>query len=243
MTQHVAQSLEDGRLCVLVTRPEPSAGRTADHLRDLGFATIVAPLPKIEPLAPRMALDEQHRYVATSANAFLAPPPQGFQFNQTRDFICVGEKTARAGVSWGLPDPTIVAPDVRTLLERTNAAGLKITRWPIAYFAGRDRSPQIEEALDEAAARYQVFETYRAPPIARPFEGIDLAQIDAVLLMSPRAAERFGGAWDSDFSVIALCLSDNVRASLPWVIGRTALVSDQPNFQSLLHSLERLADQ
>ncbi|MEM1366327.1 MAG: uroporphyrinogen-III synthase [Pseudomonadota bacterium] len=232
-----------GPLRVLVTRPEPAASRTARHLCELGFDAVAAPLTEVRPLSPRMALDSGHRALATSANAFLGDPPPFFPFEKIRDFICVGEKTARAGVDWGLPDPSIVAPDAATLIERTREAGLHLSRWPIAYFAGSQRMPFLERAMDADGTHYRVFETYEAPALEKPFDNLDQSCVDVVLLMSPRAGNLFGQGWSRQHRPKLLCMSEAVRESLPVELQPHAAISDEPNFQSLLEALVALADQ
>lgn len=227
----------DRPLQVLVTRPEPSASLTAAHLIDLGFEAKVAPLTSIEPLRPPMLIDGRVRVIATSANAFLADAPQGFAFHHVQDFICVGEKTARAGVDWGLPDPAIVAPDAATLIERAAEAGFELTRWPITYLAGRERSPQIERALGEMGAQYRVFETYCAPAVLDPFLNIEAGQADVALIMSPRAAQLFGERWSQEQVPMLACISPAARDALPDGFLNRSVVSAEPNFQSLLACL------
>ncbi|MEO0496198.1 MAG: uroporphyrinogen-III synthase [Pseudomonadota bacterium] len=231
----------DRPLHVLVTRPEPAASRTAGHLRDLGFEASVAPLTDIQPLRPSIAIEGPHLAVATSANAFLANAPLGFSFHHIRDFICVGERTARAGVDWGLPEPVIVAPDASGLIDRAEDARLELNRWPLAYFAGRERSPKLERSFGQMGAHYRVFETYAAPAISAPFQNIKLKQMDAVLVMSPRAAELFGERWTDDHTPVAVCISPAAKDRLPSPLADLARVSPEPNFQSLLGSLVDLA--
>ncbi|MEO0637036.1 MAG: uroporphyrinogen-III synthase [Pseudomonadota bacterium] len=232
MTGRIGQSFH-----VLITRPEPAASRTAQRLRDLGFETSVAPLTELLPLAPRIALSERCRVIATSANAFMADPPDGFPADLIHDFICVGEQTARASVAWGLPQPSIVAPDAETLIARASEAGIDLKRWPVVYFAGRYRSLTLEEELSRMAAVYEVYETYEARAVPDPFQAVDLGTIHAVLLMSPRAAEQFSAALDEGEQMKSVCISDAARDRLSERLRRLAVVAAEPSFDSMLRCL------
>jgi len=173
---------------VLVTRPQPAAGRTARALAALGHRAIVAPLFTIMPLPWRMPPGSFDAVVLTSANATAASPDALAAAARLKCFA-VGAQTAAAARAAGF---RAVTP----LGGRAEAMFAEIAAMPggprhLLYLAGRRRTnAPVPEPLSVT-----VVETYDAPPLPLdPAAAAAIAQGGAsALLYSERAAIELVG--------------------------------------------------
>src|SRR5438270_14015034 len=86
---------------VLITRPEPGATATADHVRTLGWAPVVAPMLTLEPRRARLpAASGLQAVLVTSASALPALPSV---LHDVRLFA-VGDATAMAARRHGFAE-------------------------------------------------------------------------------------------------------------------------------------------
>jgi uroporphyrinogen-III synthase len=227
---------------ILITRPEPSASRTASMLEALDLTAEAHPLTKITTLElPLVSSEAPYCVMATSKNAFLhgrdvlTPLVQG-----ASRFICVGEGTARAGLDVGLPDALIVAPDAETLFRRLKASGIDRALRRIVYLAGKRRLTTLERAFDETHINLELVEAYDAAEVAAPFSHVEDFRFDAVFLLSARAARLFAKHWEHPHVPVPICISTEVAASLPGDQRERAFVSEDKTLNSMVKSAQTL---
>jgi uroporphyrinogen-III synthase len=209
---------------VLVTRPEPEAGRTAERLRALGCEVLLAPLLHVE-LLPDAALGVGPWQAAalTSANAALAlrQHPRGAELCKLPAYV-VGPRTAAAARAAGFAEVTPADGGVRDLVR------LIATRLPadarLVYLAGEDRSGDLAGDLALAgipvttAVVYRALKAERLPPPV--LAALAAESVDAVLHFSRRSADvyldcaRGAGVLDKALGPSHYCLSRQVAEPL-----------------------------
>ncbi len=181
---------------VLVTRPEPGAGRTAAKLREMGFEPIALPLSETKPLgiASDIVPAVAAAVVVTSANAIRHAPPALIDHVARLPCHAVGRRTAEAARAAGLAQVLEGPGDAIGLADDISE---KRDGEVLIYLCGRERFPGFEERL--AARRVQVrpIETYETVAIDYSDDTV-LARlngkaIDAMLLYSAKAAEAARG--------------------------------------------------
>jgi uroporphyrinogen-III synthase len=164
---------------ILVLRPEPGAGETADRARRLGLDPVVAPLFRIRPMPWSMPEGRFDALLLTSANAArmagtLPPLP----------CYAVGEATAAAATAAGAAKVITGPADGAAALQAAAADG----RTHILHLCGRDHV---------AIARPEITIERRIVYAADAVDGLPAPAAEAigegalVLLHSPRAAACF----------------------------------------------------
>lgn len=237
---------------VLVTRPEPEAGRLAARLRALGLETSIDPLLAIEPcLPPHLDLAGVAALVVTSANAIkaLAAHPDAALAVRLPVYV-VGPATARSARAAGFADVTEGPAKARDL------AALIVARCTppgpgLLHLRGEEVAFDMASALAAAGIGMREVVAYRA--VAAPALGAEIIRrlrdrrLDAVLLMSPRTAEIFvrlvaaGGLIEAATHPLYLCLSQAVAARLSAIANVRTIVPVKPNSEEMLALAARLA--
>jgi uroporphyrinogen-III synthase len=172
---------------VLIPRPEPQAQRLAAELRAEGWAPLIWPLLRIEPLA-RADLTDARAVLFTSANAVAqaaqAPIPA----------LCVGEATARAARAAGFADVRAAEGDAASL-GRLVVASLDPAGGPLAFVRGETVAADLAGALRAAGFDVREQVVYAARPETTVPTEIDAAMreggLRAALFYSPRTAAAF----------------------------------------------------
>jgi uroporphyrinogen-III synthase len=182
---------------LLVTRPEPDAGRTAAALRARGHVVLVAPLLRVEPVehveigpGPFVAL------LVTSANAASAIARHE-RFTQLRALpvFAVGDRSAEAMRALGFADVTSAQGDVGDLAILV-ASRIKPGA-SLLYLAGADRSGDLAGVLSGRGFAVSRAVVYRAVPAGAllPAAVAAMAEgIEGVLHFSRRSAETYVNA-------------------------------------------------
>jgi uroporphyrinogen-III synthase len=210
---------------VVVTRPEPSAGRTADRLMNLGHQPILLPLTRAlhRPEIAETALKKPHAALAlTSAEAARVLSSVDCLSPYLDEVLyAVGEATARAAEEAGFRK-ILKGPGTGSELARLVLADAPIFDAPLLYLAGRPRSASFEEGLRAAKMPLAVAEIYEMIPIAydeNTMNRILEHPVDAVLLYSRENARLFFELMapfaDALSNAQIICLSDNVAAAVP----------------------------
>jgi uroporphyrinogen-III synthase len=162
---------------LLVTRPEPDAGREADALIALGHDPVRAPLLEIEFLSDvPLPLDDAQGVVITSRNTIraLANHPDVDQVLELPVFA-VGEATAWAARQLGFREVTI-GPGT--------GAGLPPL---IRREVHRGKGPLVHIGAEKVAFDSHPVDTLTQEVVSELKSGA----ISGVLLMSPRTARTF----------------------------------------------------
>lgn len=230
------------RLRILVTRPEPSARRTAAQLAAMGHEPVVLPLTQTLslPLGPH-APDNCAAVAITSANALRHAPPALIASLAALPCHAVGEKTAQAARAAGFAHVETGPGDAASLADRIAPV---LAGKALAYLCGRVRFPAFEDRLAAAGVQVHALESYDTVPVAYTeaeiAESLGGAPVDAVLLYSASAAdamlammsrpalsELFAGADH-------LCLSQRVAARLAALDQYHMKVARRPDEAALL---------
>ena len=229
---------------VLVTRPEPSAARTAKALVQLGYEPVVLPLTQTQALSDAAVPEPVDLIAITSANAVRHAPAALIAELRDLPVLAVGARTAEAAKMAGFSEVEDVGGTAAllaaALIERT-PAGVGI-----AYLCGTPRKPTLEAQLRQSGRTVHAIETYaafRLVPDRVAVEALAEHGFDAVLVYSTESAaalldllaqlERH--VWESAAFV---CLSLDIARALP--LHLRVLIAQTPNEASLLTCLERL---
>jgi uroporphyrinogen-III synthase len=179
---------------LLVTRPEPDAGRTAAALRARGHVVIVAPLLRIEAIADaELGGEPRAAILVTSANAAAAIGAHRSLPQLSRlPVFAVGDRSAEAMRGAGFDDVTSADGDALDL-ARLVAARLK-PPGPLLYLAGLDRFGDLAGTLGEHGFLVRAVAVYRAvvaPGLPRAAVAALAQGVDGVLHFSRRSAEAY----------------------------------------------------
>lgn len=211
---------------ILVTRPQPSADRTAADLRKRGFEPLTLPLTRTIPLtleAHRLQQNDIAAVAITSANAVRHAPPALLAQIARLPVYAVGGRTGETARAGGLDVVDMKAGDAAVLVGRIAAAVTPGQQ--ILVLCGRARRDTVEEGLVRAGFSVFLAETYDTLSLSYSDQDVLRAlgeqPVDAVLLYSALAAEAFKQlsgreplAWlfrDAAYFVI----SDRVARHLP----------------------------
>jgi len=178
---------------VLVTRPLDDAMETTAQLAARGHQSVIAPLLEIRFYGgPPISLDGIQAILATSSNGVRALSRR----SDRRDLplFAVGAHTASIALSLGFSNVRNANGDARAL-----AAALPTWANPqsgaLLHVAGAEKPGQFAVDLRalgfdvQTAALYRAFPVPRLPAAAR--EALQVGNIDAILLFSPRTAQIF----------------------------------------------------
>lgn len=235
---------------VLVTRPEPQAGRTARRLVELGFEAVALPLTGIVglPVEASMLPDTIDAVAVTSVNALRHMPPALAAALLDKRCFAVGERTAARARELGFRDVVAGPGDAAALaaeIVRQVGAGAVV-----AYPCGRVRMADFETRLTGAGFAVHPIEVYDTVAVDR--SSAELAAvvgtepIDAVLLYSANAAGLYAKlAWPLETGLLLagahfLCMSPRVAAALTGVEGAQIHVATEPTEPALLRLLDEI---
>lgn len=230
---------------VLITRPEPAAGRTAAALVARGHDVWKLPLMQIEPVAADLSGD-WGGVIITSANV-----PAAIAGNPARaallalPLLAVGQRSAEAARAAGFTEVTSAGGDVGDLLRALATRRLDQVA-PVLYLAGEDRAADLvgELAAHGIAAEMRV--VYRAATLPFPDElvaALESGDVQAVLHFSRRSAESYlAGAVEADVAEQALkvrhyCLSAQVAEPLQAAGAKRVAVAPRPQEPALIELL------
>ncbi|MCZ4091180.1 uroporphyrinogen-III synthase [Sinorhizobium psoraleae] len=235
---------------VLVTRPRPTAERTALKLEAMGHEAILLPLMQAEHLVTALAsaLKQRHSAIAlTSAEAtrVLAALGRALEPHLATPLFCVGEATGRAAVALGFTDIHVGPGTGEGLADKIAIVFGAEPPEPLLYLAGSPRSDGLERTLRWRSIDHRTVECYRMRPIAHhPAVLSDLlvaGQFDAVLLYSRENVRQLAALLsESNLSAAAfskryLCLSTSMKDALP--PDAAAEVAAMPDEEHLLRLL------
>lgn len=226
---------------ILVTRPEPDAAEQAVKLSALGHEPVLAPLLRIELLAPTIDLAGAQAIVVTSRNALRAFASHPALETALRlPLLAVGEVTASAAKELGFADVRH-GPGTGAELAQMIAEDFDAGTGAILYLSGETLAFDLQSALAEQGFDMRRSILYRSLPASDlPPEVLPLLQdgeLDGVVLMSPRTASTFSAlirrSGANAERLICYCLSEAVAQALRPL--RTGIqVAQQPNEDEVL---------
>jgi uroporphyrinogen-III synthase len=251
-------------MAVLVTRPFPDNERTADALRMRGFAAMLAPMLRFEPVAlPADLGDDFGALIVTSGNALRAVVPQ-LQATQQEGarskgsallqlpLFAVGEQSAAAARAAGFTKVISAdgdAADLRDLIVASAKRRAFRKSATLLYLAGSDISRDLASELSGRGFHVLTQTVYRMAPVAvLPREACDAFAahgIEAVLHFSRRSATAFvtaaraEGVEISALAVPQCCMSASIAEVLREAGAARVMVADHPDENHLLEGLTR----
>lgn len=209
---------------VLVTRPEPSATRTAERLKALGHEPLLLPL--FSAVHDRKAVERAlsdglpDALVVTSAEALNALGPA--EALADLPVFAVGRRTAEATHEAGFHAVDIAGGDGRSLAALIAERFPRDPKLSLLYLAGEPRAPQLEQDLAERRFTVKVAVCYRMQPVDIGENGVQSVldhNPEAILLYSSGAARRFFDLADVCLRKRPvpriLCLSAAIAAAVP----------------------------
>lgn len=226
---------------VLVTRPEPAAGQTAQRLAALGHAAIVDPMLRIAPTGADLPPGPFDAVAFTSVNGVraFAAHADSARFAALPAFA-VGPRTAAEARAAGFAQVTDCDGDAEALAGRLIAALGSGAR--VLNPAGEDRAADLGALLAGPGLSVVLAVVYAAVPadaLSAPARAaLAAGTIGAALHFSPRtvktllACARAAGLEDRLASMRHLCLSAQVAAPLVAVGGIE--IAAAPNEDALL---------
>jgi uroporphyrinogen-III synthase len=240
-------------MAILVTRPLPDGASTASALRAKGFAVLLAPMLRFEPVAFHNDSDASYgAVIVTSANALRAIETklQGSPWLKLPLFA-VGEHTADAARAAGFTQVISASSDAEGLRERivasVKAKKLKKTS-PLLYLAGADLARDLPGELGERDFTVVTQTTYRmvaAPNLPEETRKAFAAhEVEAVLHYSRRSARafieavRWAGVEISALSLPQCCLSAGIATVVRDAGAARVIVASSPDEGALFVALE-----
>jgi uroporphyrinogen-III synthase len=229
---------------LLVTRPEPDAGREAETLTARGHQPVLAPLLTIafDRAAP-LELEGAQALIATSRNALralAAHPALGAALKLP--LLAVGDATAGEAQAHGFADVTI-GPGTGAKLAKLIARELEPNRGALVHVSGETIAFDLKSALETEGFTVWRFVLYRAVPVAAlPAEALSLlkaGELDGVMLMSPRTAKTFAelaarhGLVTQAHGLVCYCLSEAVAEAVR-PLGGKIRVAARPREEDVL---------
>jgi uroporphyrinogen-III synthase len=233
-------------MAILVTRPEPDNETTAAALRAKGFAVLLAPMLRFEPVA--FHDDPDARYgavIVSSANALRAIEADlaGSRL-LALPLFAVGERSAEAARRAGFGDVA-----VRDLIVASVRAKTLKKASTLLYLAGADLAGDLAGELGERGFSVVTHTTYRMMPVQNlPQEAVDAFAanaIEAVLHYSRRSARAFvdavraAGVEISALAIPHCCISDAVAQVVRDVGATRVLVARSPDESGVFEALDR----
>jgi uroporphyrinogen-III synthase len=240
-------------MAVLVTRPHPDNEATARALRERGFAAVLAPLLRFEPVAAGAIDPDIAAVIVTSANALRAVEADLAPLLKLPLFT-VGEHTAEEARRLGFAEVISADGDADKLRKRLRKAfkakSLKDKQaGKLLYLAGADLSRDLADELAEDGFEVVTRTTYRMVTLStlspETREAFAANEVEAVLHYSQRSARAFLDAARADgveISALAVpqcCISANVAAILREAGAVRVVAAASPDENALLGALER----
>ncbi len=241
-------------MAVLVTRPHPDDETTAATLRAKGFAVLLAPMLRFEPVAFHDDLDTRYgAVIVTSANALRGIEAQlaGSRLLKLPLFA-VGARTASAAHRAGFENVIPADGDAASLrdfvLASAKAKELKKAS-PLLYLAGADLARDLAGELGERGFSVFTQTTYKMAPVSSlPRDVCDAfaaSQVGAVLHYSRRSARAFleaaraGGVEISALAIPQCCISPAVASIVRDAGATQVMVAASPDENALFEVLDR----
>lgn len=217
---------------VWITRAQPGAAATADRVKALGWAPLVAPLLEARAIPATLDLAGVAAVAFTSAQgvrafaALTGERPAAFT---------VGEATAEAARAAGFGAVQSADGDVATLAERIAAAA----PGPVLHAGALRPAGDLVGDLTARGLSARAVALYDTVPEEPAAALAQLEEIGVVLVHSPRAAGLLAGilARGPARARRLLALSEAVAAPLRALESATIAVAPFPNEASLLNLL------
>lgn len=231
-------------LPVLITRPEPQAGRFAQELRARfpDLQPVNAPLMAREFLRPASPQGSFSALILTSETGAEAAGLIRDSGTILPDLaLCVGPRSASAARQAGFQALSAdgAAADLLDLIRARAPEGR------LLYLHGEDRAADIAGALRPEGFVIDSLVAYRqrALPLPAAARALLLAPAPVLLpLFSPRSARLFVAALPKDHlaPLLPVVISANARAALPDWLQDRAETADHPDLSGMMQAIHRV---
>lgn len=207
--------MSGGTLKVWITRAEPGATATAERVAALGHVPVIAPLLRIEPVAEaQIDLRDVAALAFTSANgvrAFAEREP-----SRELKVFAVGAGTGEAAKKAGFRQVLSADGDVKALADRIAARKSEL-KGAILHPGAAELAGDLVGDLVAAGVEARGVALYESLEVIPDAEFLStLAELDVVLVHSPRAAKALAGVLRKREAgrLRVLCLSQAVSRPL-----------------------------
>jgi uroporphyrinogen-III synthase len=233
---------------LLLTRAEPGASISAEHLRRLGHQVIVEPMLRIEHLPEPADLPAPAALVLTSTNGVraLSSWPASARWRELPVFV-IGSATAEACRAAGYRRIRSADGNADALLKLI-AEELDPRSGMIIYAVAEVTATDLQSQLARSGYSLRRVVAYRAIPAtklsAEARHALASRALNAALVYSERAAATFAervaleGLADSMATVDLIALSAEVARPLAPLSPRRLLVAARPDENALFACLE-----
>ena len=215
---------------VLVTRPQPQAGRLAQDLRTQGIRVVVSPLmravfPPVDlPEGPFAAV-----ILTSEAGATAAGRLRGLLPGRA---LCVGERTAEVARAGGFDAHSLGLTAAEML------PALAAEQGPFLYLRGREASVDVAAALMARGQQAASAVVYAQEPAALSDDALALLQGAApvaIPLYSARSARLFLAACPADGTaeLLPVAIAPPVLEALPRALRARAVLAERPDGPSM----------
>jgi uroporphyrinogen-III synthase len=237
---------------LLVTRPEPDSIKLVGLLRKRGHEALAAPLTTFAPLRlDPDALEGVTGLIATSRNALRAlVGSDALESARSLTVFAVGTATAEEARRMGFAR-VVKGPGTAADLVPLIASLVDPAEDILLHLAGEHLAFDLPSELGTVGIRVESRTVYRMDPVAAlpasVVRAIATGAIDAVMLMSPRAASIWARlAVRHDLvgalrRVWHLCISDAVAARLAPLGATQVDVARRPTLEEMLALVDRTA--
>ena len=213
---------------IWITRAEPGASRTAEKLRALGHEPVVAPLLEVHALPGPVDLDGVGALAFTSANGVRAFAERSAE--RALPVFTVGDATAAAAQKAGFTDVASASGDLDALADLIAAHAGRLLGTVLAP-GPREPAGDLPRALAAQGVTARALALYETLPLFPP-KGV--AAADAVLIHSPKAAERLAVVMGGRPGPAAYCISAAAAAPLAGSPFARIAWAERPDEDSLL---------
>ena len=221
---------------VLITRPQPQAGRLAAALRAEGARVVVSPL--MRAVFPPVTLPEGDfaAVILTSeAGALAASRLAGLP----RRALCVGERTAEVARAGGFEARSLGMTAAEML------PALAAEQGPFLYLRGREASVDVAAELTARGQQAASAVVYAQEPAALSDKALALLRgVDpvAIPLYSARSARLFLAACPAEMAaeLLPVAIAPPVREALPEALRAGAVLAEQPDGPSMQAAILRV---
>ena len=170
---------------LLVLRPQPGAGETAQRAAAQGLAPLVVPMFEVRAVPWSMDSTTPYDAVFITSSNTLKFIDKNLNFLKDLPILCVGEATADAARRAGLSDVTAGTDGAAALADLAAALGYRHLLW----LAGEPHTP-----VNHPNLLFDVKIIYETAELAIDTRVQEVTQQPLVALVhSPRAAQRFAG--------------------------------------------------
>jgi uroporphyrinogen-III synthase len=237
-------------LRLIITRPREDAEPLAHELAVLGVESLIAPLLSIEAFESETPdLTDVQALLLTSANGVRAFAHLSKE--RKIPIYAVGDASARGAREAGFQNIESAAGDLKTLAALVGEK-LDFRDGAVLHIAGSRLAGDLAGILGRSGFDYRRVQLYHAikatdlPP--QCLIAIKDAQVDGVVLYSPRTAQAFmdllakAGLDDCTGQLSAFCLSDGVAAKIAARDWARVVVAETPDQAALIKSVQEISD-